>query len=30
VTKFRLYQAAFAICMLAVLLEGLGAGWKWD
>jgi hypothetical protein len=29
-TKFRLYQAAMAVCMLAVFLEGLGAGWKWD
>ena len=30
VIKARLYRTAFAVCMIAVLLEGLGAGFKWD
>ena len=29
VIKARLYRTAFAVCMIAVLLEGLGAGFKW-
>jgi hypothetical protein len=27
--KARLYRTAVTVCMVAVLLEGLGAGWKW-
>jgi uncharacterized membrane protein len=27
--KARLYRTALAISMIAVLLEGLGAYWKW-
>jgi hypothetical protein len=30
VTKARLYRTAFAVSMIAVLLEGLGAGFKWN
>jgi hypothetical protein len=30
VIKARLYRTAFAVCMIAVLLEGLGAGFKGD
>jgi hypothetical protein len=28
--QVRLYRMAFAVCMVAVFLEGLGAGFKWD
>jgi hypothetical protein len=27
--KARLYRTALAVSMIAVLLEGLGAYWKW-
>jgi hypothetical protein len=27
--KARLYRTAFVISIVAILLEGLGAGWKW-
>jgi hypothetical protein len=27
--KARLYRTAFAVSIVAILLEGLGAGWKW-
>jgi hypothetical protein len=27
--KARLYRMAFAASLIAILLEGLGAGWKW-
>jgi len=27
--KARLYRTAVTVGMVAVLLEGLGAGWKW-
>ena len=27
--KARLYRTAFAVSIVAVLLEGLGAGFKW-
>jgi hypothetical protein len=27
--KARLYRSVLAISMIAVLLEGLGAYWKW-
>jgi hypothetical protein len=30
VIKARLYRTAFAVGMIAVLLEGLGAGFKWN
>jgi hypothetical protein len=30
VIKARLYRTAFAVGMIAVLLEGLGAGFKWS
>jgi hypothetical protein len=30
VLQLRLYRVAFAVCMVAVFLEGLGAGFKWD
>jgi hypothetical protein len=26
----RLYRTALTVSMVAVLLEGLGAGWKWS
>ena len=29
VMKTRLYRTAFAVSMVAVFLEGLGAGFKW-
>jgi hypothetical protein len=29
-TKARLYRTALTVSMVAVLLEGLGAGWKWS
>jgi hypothetical protein len=29
VIKARLYRTAFAVSIVAVLLEGLGAGFKW-
>jgi hypothetical protein len=28
--KARLYRTALTVSMVAVLLEGLGAGWKWS
>jgi hypothetical protein len=28
--KARLYRMAFVAAMVAVLLEGLGAGFKWN
>jgi hypothetical protein len=28
--KARLYRMAFVAAMVAVLLEGLGAGYKWS
>ena len=28
--KARLYRTAVTASMVAVLLEGLGAGWKWS
>jgi hypothetical protein len=27
--KARLYRMAFVASIVAILLEGLGAGWKW-
>jgi hypothetical protein len=27
--KARLYRMAFVAAVVVVLLEGLGAGWKW-
>jgi hypothetical protein len=27
--KARLYRTAMTVSIVAVLLEGLGAGWKW-
>ena len=27
--KARLYRTALTVSIVAVLLEGLGAGWKW-
>ena len=27
--KARLYRTAVTVSVVAVLLEGLGAGWKW-
>jgi hypothetical protein len=27
--KARLYRMAFVASIIAILLEGLGAGWKW-
>jgi hypothetical protein len=27
--KARLYRTALTVAMVAVLLEGLGASWKW-
>ena len=27
--KAHLYRTAFAVSMVAILLEGLGAGFKW-
>jgi hypothetical protein len=28
--KARMYRTALTVSMVAVLLEGLGAGWKWS
>jgi hypothetical protein len=28
--KARLYRTALTVSMVAVLLEGLGASWKWS
>jgi hypothetical protein len=28
--KSRLYRTAVTVSMVAVLLEGLGAAWKWS
>jgi hypothetical protein len=28
--KARLYRTAVTVSMVAVLLEGLGAAWKWS
>ena len=27
--KARLYRTALTVSIVAILLEGLGAGWKW-
>ncbi len=27
--KARLYRTAMTVSIVAILLEGLGAGWKW-
>jgi hypothetical protein len=27
--KSRLYRTALTVSIVAILLEGLGAGWKW-
>jgi len=27
--KARLYRTALTVSVVAILLEGLGAGWKW-
>jgi hypothetical protein len=28
--KARLYRTALTVSIVAILLEGLGAGWKWS
>jgi hypothetical protein len=28
--KARLYRTAMTVSIVAILLEGLGAGWKWS